>query len=63
MPSKLKDGTNVPGIASMILSAQVSGRGSSIPELANNPVMLMFQFDAVENASNYSCAFWMFSDP
>lgn len=63
MPRKMENGKNASGIASMILSAQVDGRGSSMPQLANDPVKLMFQFDQVENASSYQCAYWKFSDP
>ena len=63
MPRKIENGNNATRIASMILAAQVSGRGSNLPQLADDPIKLMFQFDPVENASSYHCAYWMFSDP
>lgn len=58
-----EEGSKVMAIASMIISAQVDERGVATPELAGDPVKLMFQFDPVENATRYVCAYWKFSDP
>ena len=63
MPTATEDGAENISIASMILSAQVDERGMATPELAGDPVKIMFQFDPVENASQYMCAYWKFSDP
>ena len=63
MPTTTEDGEEDMQIASMIISAQVNERGETTPELADNPVKIMFQFDPVENASSYVCAYWKFSEP
>ncbi len=63
MPTRTEDEAENITIASMILSAQVDERGVATPELASDPVKVMFQFDPVENASRYICAYWKFSDP
>lgn len=63
MPTTTEDGTANMSIASMIISAQVDKRGASSPQLVDDPVKLMFQFDPVENATSYVCAYWKFSDP
>ena len=63
MPRTTTEGETVGNIASMIISTQVNERGSKNPELANDPVKLMFQFDKIENVTNYRCAYWKFSDP
>ena len=63
MPTNTEAGVGDMQIASMLISAQVDERGASSPELATDPVKIMFQFDPVENASSYVCAYWKFSDP
>ena len=35
----------------------MSGRGSNSTVFVNDPVMMSVTFDAVENASEYVCAF------
>ena len=62
MPTNTEDEKEMD-IASMIISAQVDERGMTNPELSADPVRLMFQFDPVENATKYVCAYWKFSDP
>ena len=63
MPTDTEDGAENVTIASMIVSAQVDERGMTTPELSEDPVKIMFQFDPVENVSRYMCAYWKFSDP
>lgn len=63
MPTDTEDQAEDMQIASMIISAQVDERGADTPELAEDPVKIMFQFESVENVSSYVCAYWKFSDP
>jgi hypothetical protein len=62
MPTDTEDEREM-AIASMIISSQVDERGMKSPELSMDPVKLMFQFNPVENATQYVCAYWKFSDP
>jgi len=65
MPLSMEDGSNASSIPSMIVSAQVNERGSTLPDIEEDPVQLMFQFDKMENVTEdqYRCAYWKFSDP
>jgi hypothetical protein len=47
------------GVASPVISAQVAER--SVKSII--PITVMFAFDTVENASEFRCAYWNFSEP
>ena len=65
MPLSMEGGGNASSIPSMIVSAQVNERGSTLMDIAETPVKLMFQFSKMENVTDdqYRCAYWKFSDP
>ncbi len=65
MPRTMEDGTNASSIPSMMVSAQVNERGSTLPNIDDDPVQLEFQFDKVANVTDdqYQCAYWKFSNP
>ena len=63
MPTDTEDKADNATIASMVISAQVDERGMDTPELVEDPVKIMFQFDPVDNMSRYMCAYWKFSKP
>ncbi len=65
MPLAMESGDNASSIPSMIVSAQVNDRGSALPDIKDDPVKIMFQFDKVEGVGDdqYKCAYWKFSNP